>query len=423
MLLPLLLLAAMPATISDEAKVPPYTLPDPLVCADGRRVTDAKTWNEVRRPEVFRLVEENIFGRTPDTSKLQADAVVEIREQSKDAFGGKATRTQFKVWPIGKKGPSFDMLLYVPNAAKRPAPVFVGLNFGSNHTTTNDPAVFPTSSWVFKQWALKGTNQADPALRGGQTTRWEFETLIDRGYASATVYYGDFEPDHPEGWKAGFRGAISPDGMNTQWKDGEWGAIGCWAWGLSRMLDVLEKVPSVDAKRAAVHGHSRLGKASLWAGAQDQRFAFVISNNSGCGGAALNKRIFGETVGVISGHYKGRGFPHWFTARFETFSEKEDQLPLDAHYLLALSAPRPLYVASASEDSWADPLGEFLGAVHADPVYRVLGQPGLGTKEYPPVSKSVGKTVGYHIRPGPHDILLEDWKNYADFADRLMPAK
>ena len=252
MLLPLLLLAAIPPTISDEAKVPPYTLPDPLVCADGRKVTDAKTWNEVRRPEVFRLVEENMFGRTPDTSKLQADAVVEIREQSRDAFGGKATRTQFKVWPIGKKGPSFDMLLYVPNAAKRPAPVFVGLNFGSNHTTTADPAVFVASTWVSKQWALKGTTQADPALRGDQARRWEFEALIDRGYASATVYYGDFEPDHPEGWKAGFRAALSPDGVNTKWQDGEWAAIGCWAWGLSRMLDVLEKVPSVDARRAAV---------------------------------------------------------------------------------------------------------------------------------------------------------------------------
>jgi hypothetical protein len=270
---------------------------------------------------------------------------------------------------------------------------------------------------------LQGTTQADPALRGGQARRWEFEALIDRGYASATVYYGDFEPDHPEGWKDGFRAALSPDGVNTKWQDGEWAAIGCWAWGLSRMLDVLEKVPSVDARRAAVHGHSRLGKASLWAGAQDQRFAFVISNNSGCGGAALNKRIFGETVGVISGHYQGRGFPHWFTARFATFSEKEDQLPLDAHYLLALAAPRPLYVASASEDSWADPLGEFLGAVHADPVYRVLGQPGLGVKEQPPLSQPVGQTIGYHLRPGKHDILLEDWKNYADFADRVMPAK
>ena len=187
MLLPLLLLAAIPPTISEESKVPPYTLPDPLVCADGRKVTDARMWHEVRRPEVFRLVEENMFGRTPDTKKLQADAVVEIREQSKDAFGGKATRTQFKVWPIGKKGPSFDMLLYVPNAAKRPAPVFVGLNFGSNHTTTEDPAVFVASTWVSKQWAVKGTTQADPALRGGQARRWEFEALIDRGYASATA--------------------------------------------------------------------------------------------------------------------------------------------------------------------------------------------------------------------------------------------
>jgi hypothetical protein len=176
--------------------------------------------------------------------------------RSKEALGGKATRTQFKVWPIGKKGPSFDMLLYVPNAAKRPTPVFVGLNFGGNHATVEDPAVFVASSWVSEQWALKGTTLADPALRGGQARRWEFEALIDRGYASATVYYGDFEPDHPEGWKNGFRAAISPDGSNTKWQDGEWAAIGCWAWGLSRMLDVLEKVPSVDARRAAVHGHS-----------------------------------------------------------------------------------------------------------------------------------------------------------------------
>jgi len=423
MMLTLLLMAVTPPIIVDEAKVPPYTLPDPLVCADGRKVTDAKTWNEVRRPEVFRLVEENMFGRTPDTSKLRAGAVVEVREQSPDAFGGKAVRTQFKVWPIGKQGPSFDMLLFVPTAAKRPSPVFVGLNFSGNHTTVTDPAVFVTTGWVAKQWALKGTSQADPGLRGDQAGRWQTEALIDRGYASATAYYGDFEPDHPEGWRDGFRGAISPDGGLTKWKDGDWAAIGCWAWGLSRMLDVLEGVPSVDGRRAAVHGHSRLGKASLWAGAQDPRFALVISNESGCGGAALNKRLFGETIGVISGHYPGRGFPHWFTQRFGTFSEREDQFPLDAHFLLALIAPRPLYVASASEDLWADPLGEFLGAAHADPVYQLLAQPGLGTRTPPPVSTPVGGTIGYHLRPGRHDILPEDWKYYVDFADRVLPAR
>lgn len=423
MLLTLLLLAAAPPIISDEAKVPPYVLPDPLVCADGRKVADAKTWNEVRRPEVLRLVEDNWFGRTPDTAKLRAGAVVEVRERSAEAFGGKATRTQFKVWPIGKQGPSFDLLLYVPVAAKRPAPVFVGLNFGGNHTTTPDPAVFVPAGWVAKQWSLKDTAQADPALRGNQARRWESEMLIDRGYATATAYYGDFEADHPEGWKAGFRAAISPAGAGTRWEDGDWAAIGCWAWGLSRMLDVLEKVPALDARRVAVHGHSRLGKAALWAGAQDARFALVIANNSGCGGAALNKRLFGETVGVISGHYPGRGFPYWFARRFGTFAEREAELPLDAHYLLALIAPRPLYVASASEDPWSDPLGEFLGAVHADPVYHVLEQPGLGVRTQPPVSTPVGRTLGYHLRPGRHDILPEDWKNFADFADRVMPPR
>lgn len=423
MLLPLLLLAAtpMPPIIQEESKVPPYTLPDPLVCQDGRKVTDAAMWNGVRRPEVFRLVEETMFGRTPDTSKAQADAVTEVREEDRNALGGKATRTQLRVWPVGKKGRAFDLLLYVPNGAKGPVPAFVGLNFGGNHTAVADPAVFPPDTWVSKQWAKNdGSNRADLKHRGAQAERWQVEMLVDRGYALATAYYGDFEPDHPEGWKEGFRAALSPDGAATKWKDGEWAAIGAWAWGLSRSLDVLEKNPRIDARRVAVIGHSRLGKASLWAGAQDSRFALVISNDSGCGGAALNKRIFGETVGVITGHYKGRGFPHWFTARFETFSEREDQLPLDAHYLLALVAPRPLYVASAQEDLWADPLGEFLGAVHADPVYHVLGQPGLGTTTYPKISQSVGQTVGYHVRPGKHDINAEDWTNYLNFADRVL---
>jgi len=279
------------------------------------------------------------------------------------------------------------------------------------------------AGWVAKQWSLKDTARADPALRGNQARRWESEMLIDRGYATATAYYGDFEADHPEGWKTGFRAAISPVGAGTRWEDGDWAAIGCWAWGLSRMLDVLEQVPALDARRVAVHGHSRLGKAALWAGAQDARFALVIANNSGCGGAALNKRLFGETVGVISGHYPGRGFPYWFARRFGTFAGREAELPLDAHYLLALIAPRPLYVASASEDPWSDPLGEFLGAVHADPVYHVLEQPGLGVRTQPPVSTPVGRTLGYHLRPGRHDILPEDWKNFADFADRVMPPR
>ncbi len=424
MLLPLLMLAAIPATILEESKVPPYVLPDPLICADGRKVTDAKTWESVRRPEVMKLVEENIFGRTPNTQAAQAERVIEVREEDKQALGGKATRSQWKVWPIGKKGPAFDLLLYTPNNIKGPAPVFLGLNFGGNHTTVEDTAVFLPSTWVSKQWTtVDKVNRATEASRGAQAARWQLEMIIARGYGMATVYDGDFEPDHPEGWKESYRAALSPQGTQTQWADGQWGCIGAWAWGLSRTLDALEKNPLVDAKRVAVIGHSRLGKASLWAGAQDARFALVISNDSGCGGAALGKRIFGETVGVISGHYKGKGFPYWFTARYETYSEKEELMPLDQHYLLALVAPRPLYVASAAEDLWADPLGEFLGAVHADPVYHVLGLPGLGTKDYPKISQPIGQTIGYHVRPGKHDINAEDWQNYLNFADRVLPKK
>ena len=423
MLLPLLLLAVapMPPAIMQESAVPPYVLPDPLVCLDGRPVTSATMWTEVRRPEVFRLVEENMFGRTPDTSKQRAAAVTELREEGKEALGGKATRTQLRVWPLGKTGPAFDLLLYVPKHAKGPVPAFVGLNFGGNHTTVREPEVFPPSNWVAKEWARKGgPARADVALRGAQADRWQAEMLVARGYALVTAYYGDFEPDHPEGWKEGFRAALAPQGVATRWQDGEWAAIGAWAWGLSRCLDVVEKDPRIDAGRVAVIGHSRLGKAALWAGAQDPRFALVVSNESGCGGAALNKRIFGETVGVISGHYAGRGFPHWFTARFGTFAEKEQLMPLDSHFLLALIAPRPLYVASAQGDLWSDPLGEFLGAVHADPVYRLLGRPGLGVAVQPAVGQPVGGTIGYHVRAGKHDVTAEDWKNYLDFADRVL---
>jgi len=423
MLLSLMLFAAIPATILEESKVPAYTLPDPLVASDGRKV-DAEGWKSRRRGEVMRALETHVYGRTPDTSARQAEAVQEVREHDAAALGGKATRTQLRVWPVGRKGPFIDLLVYLPNGKGGQSPVFLGANFGGNHTAVDDPKVFLPETWVSKQWSDPARpDRASEKQRGSQSSRWQLEMLIARGYGLATFYYGDVEPDHPEGWKEGFRAALSPAGRDTVWKDGEWAGVGAWAWGLSRSLDVLSRMPSVDASRVAVIGHSRLGKASLWAGAQDGRFALVISNESGCGGAALSKRIFGETVGVISGFYKGRGFPHWFTARFATYSENEAAMPLDQHWLLATVAPRPLYVASAAEDLWADPRGEFLGAVHADPVFRLLGASGLGTEVFPEVGRAVGGSVGYHNRAGKHDVTAEDWANYLDFADRNMKAR
>lgn len=401
----------------DESKVGSYTLPDPLIMPDGRKVINARLWRQ-RREEILKLYETYVYGRTPAAARA---AKINFEETARDAgaLGGLATRKEVTVYLAGKKdGPKMSVLFYIPNGRKHPAPVFIGLNFNGNQAISNDPGIALAKSWL-RDGKETGAvnNRATENSRGTESSRWAVEMIVKRGYAVATIYNGDLFPDHKDGLKESVIPYFYRSGQTLPEAD-EWNAIGAWAWGLSRAVDYIEKDKDVDAKRIALIGHSRLGKAALWAGAQDERFALVISNESGEGGAALARRNYGETVERIN-----TSFPHWFNANFKKYNKDVASLPVDQHMLLALMVPRPLYVASAEGDQWSDPRGEFLSAKAADPVYHLLGTDGLGATEMPGLQQPVMTTIGYHIRAGKHDVTNYDWEQYLSFADKHLRPK
>lgn len=393
----------------DEAKVPPYTLPDPLQVADGKRVTDSKQWVQQQRPVLLQLFADNVYGRMPGKPRNMQFKITAV---DSFALGGTAIQKQVTILFTGTAaGPSMDLLIFLPKLRRGPVPFCVGLNFYGNQTIHIDKGIRLSPGWMLND-EQKGliNNQSTEASRGKDAAKWPLEEMINRGYGLATAYYGDLEPDHPDGWKTGIRTTLKTE-LSIQ--ENEWAAIGAWAWGLSRIMDYLETDAAADAKKVVITGHSRLGKACLWAAANDQRFAIVVSNNSGEGGAALSKRWFGETIERIN-----TSFPHWFAPAYKQYNKHPEMLPVDQHILLALMAPRPLYVASAADDGWADPKGEFLSAKNAEPVYSLFGKKGLGVTDMPRVDHPVGETIRYHIRTGKHDFTLYDWQQYLDFADK-----
>ena len=381
-------------------------LPDLLTMLDGTPVTSPQQWTTQRRPEVLRIMEHYAFGQTPPGPyELEAEVVGEFD----DALGGKATMKLLTLNVGPGAALPVDVLLVVPNGLDGPAPVFMGLNFFGNHTTIDDPRVPLARGWVPERGEGVEGNRATEASRGTVSDRWPFEAIVDAGYALATVYHGDIDPDF-----ADFGNGIhalygEPEGDRDKQA---WGTIAGWAWGVSRVVDHLVTEPGLDAGRIAVVGHSRNGKVALWAAAQDERIAMAISNMSGCMGAAINRRREGETIGIMN-----LAFPHWFASELHDFGRQEDKLPFDQHFLTALVAPRPVLINSGVDDHWADPEGEFLGAAEAGPVYELLGQGSMATQQWPGVGELVESPLGYHMQNGGHALNLEGWLAFIRFAD------
>ncbi|NND04879.1 MAG: acetylxylan esterase [Saprospiraceae bacterium] len=391
----------------EEKNVPDYALPSLFAGSNDANLIDATTWNNKIRPEWLELFEREMYGHFPDEG-LHVSFIINSDQM---VFGDKFRRKEVTInVSNGRHGHDISLLLYLPTKVRGPVPMFVGLNFYGNHTIHSDPGISIHRSWARnnEDYGISN-NRVDDKSRGIRANRWPVEQIIQAGFGLGTIYYGDIDPDYDDGFNNGIHSLLDEEVDKSTLS-----SISAWAWGLSQALNYFEQDSQIDHDHVAVIGHSRLGKTSLLAGALDQRFAMVVSNDSGCGGAALSRREFGETVHIIN-----RSFPHWFNERFNHYNEQVNKLPFDQHSLLALAAPRPLYVASASEDLWADPHGEFLAAKEASKVYNLLGEKGLEDASMPAADSPSNKgVVGYHMRSGKHDITSYDWAQYLSFASR-----
>ncbi len=392
----------------DEAKVGTYSLPDPLKLNNGKPVRDARDWYSKRRPEIVTMFETQQYGRAPGRPSNES---FEIVDKGTPALNGKAIRKQVTIYlNKDKTGPSIDLLIYLPAAASKPVPMFFSINFGAVQNAVDDPGIKPETVWDPK------TNTRITPPAGGGHGRINAQDLLDAGFGVATYYYGDIEPDYLDGFPNSVRARYLKPGQTDRAAD-DWGSIAAWAWGMSRVEDYFETDKSIDAKRVAIHGVSRLGKTVMWAGAHDQRFAAVIASCSGEGGAALSRRDYGETIAHLTAPTR---YPYQFAANYAKYGGFPDKAPMDANLLIALIAPRPLLLQTGSTDYWSDPKGEFLAAAAAGPVYKLLGKEDLGTSVWPDAKQPIFHDLSYYMHEGGHGMVPSDWGIYIEFLKNAL---
>jgi hypothetical protein len=407
--------AGIPANYT-EAKTGSYTLPDPLKFADGSPVADAKAWTEKRRPELLQLIEENQYGRVPP---LPENFAFEVFYKGTPAFDGKALRKQVTIFfPSSRMNHAVDVLLYLPANATGPVPVLLNFGWtGNNLAVPSDPGVK-----VGRQWSMTEKRRvpsvATPPPAGGRGgggpgRNVNVMQVVERGYGFAIFNYNDIDVDQPNAIAHGVRAAYLKPGQTEPAPD-EWGSIAAWSWGASRIIDWLVSDPQVDPKRIAITGASRLGKTVLWTAARDERVALVIASVSGEGGAALSRRDYGETVAHLVAPTR---YPYQFAINYQKWAGRANDMPWDAHTIIALVAPRPILLQTGSGDKWSDPYGEFLAAKAATPVFALLGQKGIEQYSMPATGKPLMNTLGYLMHDGPHGVMPADWPVFLDFLD------
>lgn len=402
-----------------EDRVPPYTLPDPMVCFDGRRITSLAEWQTIRRPELLKFYQEKLYGFVPP----RPDEIrFELTGQREDALNNLAVRKEITIRCSMKdgRGMSFPFLLYLPKKTSSKVPVFVTMNFYGNHTASREEDIPVADHWLPHQWREQfQTQEQRMRFRGSRELAdraWQDGCIegLRRGYAVGTFCYECLMPDNGYHFEHSVY-QLFHDELDYQSEQRDYGSIGAWTWGVSRVIDCLEQEPLIDASRIAVAGHSRLGKTALWAGVTDERIALTIANNSGCCGAKLFHRDFGETLRFMA-YWR----PFWYSLGIQEYADREFELPVDQHELIGMIAPRLVYIGSASEDYGADPKGEFLAAWHAGRIYELYGLKGLDCPEKYPAPGTILHTgaVGYHLRSGPHAFTFYDWQRYFEYADR-----